>query len=415
MKIIKFFHIIMLLLLIFSGCKTNLSGDKTQIITVSPTIEQLYNEGYQSVEIGNKIVMYQPRVINGAIVEGDSKIQIFEKTTSKFIEQKGHWRSDLPRNIPSPKITKQDAEKIAGGQVLFSDLWIISPDSVVFVIKPVPLNPVWAVNQKVGDSYQISLIDSVTGINIGQGIPPPSGGISMSGPQYYIGGCSSPWRAWYQSAQGFFLQMGYDVRAYELPVQDIVKAAINSSNVSVFYEIGHGSYMGYIIGCEQSVPEDIAYFEVEQWIHNSPKMPFTFLASCDALSISYPGSIAYNFRKGSDQKAVVVGYSGMSLPRCSSCWTESLNWQNTLFAFLATGYDVGTAFQISMLAYPQCITCMKTEGDTSIKLIPKLLRSYCGDGFCDNTENCHNCGSDCGTCPVGSPIFIKQQPATQSS
>jgi hypothetical protein len=37
--------------------------------------------------------------------------------------------------------------------------------------------------------------------------------------------------------------------------------------------------------------------------------------------------------------------------------------------------------------------------------IPEITPIVCGDNICSSTENCGNCASDCGACPVEPPVL----------
>jgi hypothetical protein len=63
--------------------------------------------------------------------------------------------------------------------------------------------------------------------------------------------------------------------------------------------------------------------EVEDWIEDYDKMPFTFLASCKAMCDSGANTLHHQFRKGSTQDTAVVGYCDMHEPICQKSFT---NW-----------------------------------------------------------------------------------------
>jgi hypothetical protein len=59
------------------------------------------------------------------------------------------------------------------GEIQFSELYIILPDSDVFPIEPTPINPCWAVRSIIDGMLTVTIIDAVTGENLGNGVPPP--------------------------------------------------------------------------------------------------------------------------------------------------------------------------------------------------------------------------------------------------
>jgi hypothetical protein len=127
---------------------------------------------FKRFEIGDRIVYFHQRMIDGAIVEKDFINYQFDENTGGLLDKKVHWRTDLPEHI-NIKITKQQAESMAEGEVKFSKLYIISPESDVFFIRPAPENPCWVVRSIKDGNPIISVIDAVTGKFLGYGISPP--------------------------------------------------------------------------------------------------------------------------------------------------------------------------------------------------------------------------------------------------
>jgi len=106
------------------------------------------------------------------------------------------------------------------------------------------------------------------------------------------------------------------------------------------------------------------------------KMPFAFLGSCFAMCSMDDGTLAYEFRKGSDEDATVVGYCGMSEPQCSVCWTYSIDWQDALFYYMSLGYAVKDACDQANADYPACASgdCMRFAGDEDFAVVPAVPR-----------------------------------------
>ena len=129
---------------------------------------------YKEIEIGGKKVYYYQRMINGAIVEKDQIVYQFDKNTKEFLAKKVRWRDDLPERLPEIKVTKEQAESMVGGKVQFTKLYIISPESVVFPIKPTPQNPCWVVRSVENGNLVVTIIDAIDGKILGYGIPPPA-------------------------------------------------------------------------------------------------------------------------------------------------------------------------------------------------------------------------------------------------
>jgi hypothetical protein len=123
-------------------------------------------------EIGDKIVYFHQRTIGDAIVEKDFIVYQFHKDTKQLLNKKQHWRTGLPEHVAS-KITKKQAEAMAEGEVDFSQLYIISPESDIFPIEPTPENPCWVVRSTKDSRIIVTIIDAVTGEFLGYGMRPP--------------------------------------------------------------------------------------------------------------------------------------------------------------------------------------------------------------------------------------------------
>jgi len=322
-------------------------------------------EDYKEVETDKKKVYYYQRMINGAIVEKDQIVYQFDKNTKKLLAKKVCWRDDLPKRIPEIKITKEQAESMVPREVLFSKLYIISPESDVFPIEPTPKNPCWAVRSvDVNDGYMlVTVIDAVDGTVLGNGVPPPYTAFSLSGPQYKSP-CGGAWWGWVNNARSWFDTMGYDTETVEWPTEDKVKSHIQSRETALFYELAHGSDFSFCSGCADGNNYERTYhFEIEAWIAEYEKMPFTFIGSCYGMCNTDDDSLSYEFRKGSTEDTVTVGYCGMSSGACDDCWTVSISWQNIFFDYIDQGWAVKDAFEQAIADYPQCEDCIRFAGD----------------------------------------------------
>ena len=103
-----------------------------------------YEENYEEfklVEVDDKIVYFYQRMIGDAIVEKDFKSYQFDQE-GNFLKKEIHLRDDLDDYVfPENIISSEEAEVLVEGEIEFSKLYIISPDSEIFLIKPTPKNP----------------------------------------------------------------------------------------------------------------------------------------------------------------------------------------------------------------------------------------------------------------------------------
>jgi len=336
---------------------------------------------FEEKEIGDKVVYFQQRKIGGAVVELDYVLYHFDKESKKFVDKKVKLRDDLPDKLPKI-IAKEQAETFAEGKVESSMLYFISPESDVFAdIKT--KNPVWVVRSKDKNGFLIlTVIDAVTGEKLGYGTPPPSEAFSFTGPMFYgpNSPCSSGWMRWYQNAASWFSTLNYSTSSAKWPNKNTIKSYIQSTETALFYEIAHGGSYYFSGGCdpsgyglEHTYPADI-----EAWIADYEKMPFTFLGSCDGLCDTSAGTFANKFTKGSVDSTVVAGYCGMAGTDCASCWDYSVYWQTAFFNYTSQGKTIGEAYNYANGLYPQCVkpsgNCMRVYGDLNLKLVPKVKR-----------------------------------------
>jgi parallel beta-helix repeat protein len=330
---------------------------------------------FKEYEIGNKIVYWHQRKIGEAIIEHIA--YHFDKKSRKLTDIKVKWRDELPATLPRLALTKKQAESMVRGKVSYSQLWVISPDSVVFPIKPATKNPCWVVTSiDANDGMQKTVIDAVEGKIVGYGIVPPYAGFAMSGQS----SCGPSWLEWSENARNWFETMGYPTEKIDYPQlskRDIIEQ-VRSSDIAMFYEVAHGGESSIDPTC---IPvgrvNRIFAYDVAEWIQECSVMPFTFLASCDGMCFTGQGTFAYEFTKGYADNTAAVGYCGMSTESCSGeCWSDSIDWQSALFGYMSEGYTVKDAFDLANADFPDCYNnqCMRFAGDPDFSAVPVIAR-----------------------------------------
>jgi hypothetical protein len=332
---------------------------------------------YYKLQIGDTVSYFHQRMIGEAVVERDFKRYQFDVPSGELIEKTVRWRPGLPQSV-TPAITQQQAESMVEGDVQRSALYFISADSVIFPVTPVPENPCWIVRSELDDWLVITVIDATTGEDLGRGVPPPYEGFAISGPQH-IEECTDPWEQHYSNAYDWFEAMGYTSMWWVFPPTSAVGDYLRTYDLALFYELAHGGSDVFVQGC----PEETHASDIESWLGNYANMPFAFVGSCNGLCFTGDNTFAHEFRKGLDSGAAVVGYCGMSTPQCDTCFDYSVDWQDTLFAYLANGFSVQYAYDHANLAYSPCAdgNCMRWAGDGYMTLVPKVTRSLCGDAW----------------------------------
>jgi hypothetical protein len=329
---------------------------------------------FQEGEFGDKVVYFHQRMVGEATVERDHIVYQFDRATGDLLATRTSWRDDLPQDLPAGLISREEAESLVGGEVRFSKLYYISPESAVFPIEPAPTDPCWVVHSVVGGRLVVKVVNAVTGAMLGDGVPPPYTAFSFSGPwecPYY-----GAWTAWYQNAATWFNTMGYDTESVQWPTNEQIRAHVKSDSTAMFYELNHGGSDSFMYGCDGSTGLDVGAFKVATWIANRAKMPFTFLGSCEGMCDTLGGSFSDSFRKSSWEATTTVGYCHMAESWCGDCWSESIMWQTALFDYMNQGWSVRDAFLQANADVPSCglNECMRFAGDPGFAVVPVVAR-----------------------------------------
>jgi len=187
----------------------------------------------------------------------------------------------------------------------------------------------------------------------------------------YAGPCYDGWYIFVDNVEKWLGQMGYSVfRPADYPNESVIEPYIGNNVTAILYEYCHGGVNYFWNSCD-----DITYDEeVVTWLKGYSKMPFVFLANCEGLCETGPGTLVYAFAKGSPSDTVIVGYCGMSESRCSECAEFRALWEDLFFKKLSEGYTVEEAYNSSNDTYPSCEDCILYYGDVNTRLVPKVVR-----------------------------------------
>jgi len=355
---------------------------------------------FEELVIGDMRVEFYQRQVGDAIVEGDYIVRQYDVESGELVKEIIEWRSDLPEELPLT-IGRDEAIERVGGDVAFAELYYLADGSPVHpVYSP---NPCWVIDATlpVDRSTQYvtsSVVDAVTGELLGRASPPPQyfTGFSLTGPECQKGtthcatgpgsttatGCAYSWDAWYQNAATWFNTMGYSTLSVRWPTENEVKTQIANNYVAVFYELAHGGSTSFCSGCVGGTSyEATTAAEVKSWISPYPPFRFAFIGSCGGMCSTGPGTLSYEFRKGSSEGTATTGYCHMDSPTtcAKDCWHagHTIGWQTSLFKYLNQGYSVKQAFDKANADRPFCAkhSCMRFAGDPDLSLVPGVQRS----------------------------------------
>ena len=216
-------------------------------------------------------------------------------------------------------------------------------------------------------------------------------GFSFAGP-LVSNPCKEGYGDWIANATYWFETMGYPTDNKYWPTKEEIRSHIQSTETAVFYEIAHGTATGFSSGCVDGLSmERTTAEEIRQWMQFYTKVPFVFLASCNAMTDTGPGTLSYELTKGSSKDTAVIGYSGISEDRCDSCWSAVVDFQDVFFEAMSGGLTITDAYLKAMIEYPQCLgngnACIRFVGDPNLKLVPILERgSIVTDPEADDTQ-----------------------------
>jgi hypothetical protein len=275
----------------------SLSQEVGMVIAVQEPLLREYDDSdreYYKLQIADTVSYYHQRMIGDAIVERDFTRCQFDVPSSELIEEAARRRPDLPAPA-DPLITQDQAEAMVPGEVRYSVLYFVDPDSVVFPIAPTPKNVCWVVRSAIGDRPVLTIIDAMTGQKLGRGIPPPAEGFSLTGPEDEPN-CADPWIGHCMNAYVWLSAMGYETSAAVFPSTSLVEQFVASYDLAVFYELAHGHWQEFANGC----PDHTTAGNVEAWLANYANVPFAFIGSCFGLCQTGDDTFAHEFRKGLD-------------------------------------------------------------------------------------------------------------------
>ena len=376
-----------------SDAQSETGRHEVTVTTVTPSSDELLGKYERSdrlfkrTEWGDWIFYRHRRMIDGIKVEGNEIAYIFNRNTKELIEKDIHWRDDLPKHLP-PVISKEQAESIAGGGS--ATLYFLSTGGI-FPTQQAPRNPCWVVwktikTDEYGIYFNITIVDAVEGRILGYGIPPEYTGFSFSGPSDPTN-CTGNWSELCENAKNWFETMGYPTEGVVMyPDKAKIKSHIQNYETAMFYWRAHGGSGSFTNDCSGSTTAD----EIHDWIfedYDYTLMPFTFVGGCGGMCEVGPGTLSYEFRKGSPESTVTVGQCGMHEPPCNqTCWyNEAKNWQNEMFSKMSQGWTVNASFDWACKRYDGCynesagIRCVRFAGDPNLKVVPVVERGKLGD------------------------------------
>jgi|GEM_PF-2312228 len=124
-----------------------------------------------------RIVCYGHREVDGAVIAGDELYYAFDIESGRLVNERIHWREDLPEQLPPLRISREEAEAMVEGEVTSSTLVVLNPDQMLFETDVMSSfrDPCWMVHssEQAGDLDipRITVINAITGEILGRYCP----------------------------------------------------------------------------------------------------------------------------------------------------------------------------------------------------------------------------------------------------
>jgi PKD repeat protein len=307
--------------------------------------------------IGDRHVKYWEHVIDGICVKNDSILLHRDVETGEIVHYERCW-TDVG-SLSYPEIESIDPENYYWKKaVVFPD----EDDCTYFYTfddsQEYPLT-CWEVRYNDGTTVMYDW----DGNEIGQGIPAPANGYSLSGYDEEYSG-HDPWLDWRVNANFWFSKWCSSTVSVSLPTPADISTYVSNADYKFFYELAHGAHDWFRADSQDSYyyPDSGAY-NVQSDMAGRRRMKLAFIGSCEGMHSTGPGSFSHEFRKGHMDGTVTIGYHGMA-----SCpgWDISLEWQNLMFFLMDSGNTMRDAFDLASAFYTTIAPCVVFVGDEDL-------------------------------------------------
>jgi hypothetical protein len=329
--------------------------------------------------IGDRYVKYWEHVVDNIFVMNDSMLLHMDLYNCRILEFKRNWS-----NLIVTSITYHDSE--FGGNYIWKRKVVFPNEEdcgffyTFYSEQQYPLF-CWEVRYKNGSTYFYDL--NVTQIGYGVVAPSAKGFVIQ-------GYGDSKWRYWRENAQEWYTKWYDSVNSISSPNIEQISYFINNEtiNTEVFYVIAHSGGLS-----SRFLANKDTYYTASQLhldMENRKPMKLAILCCCSAMVYTGPGSLSYEFRKGTMNDTVTIGYHGME--NCPN-WIQSLDWQDHMFERINKGYTIKKAFDRACSEYPQIADYVRFIGDPDLRINDNLtimLKNSSYDNLHSKTLNTIN-------------------------
>lgn len=349
---------IILLFILFAGFFPTIDGSNIKNDSgILNKIEKICNKKLVINRIIDDInVKYWEHNINGFFVKNDYILLHQKIENSDIIKYEIQWRdveSLIPDNI------KKDFQP-------FDFCWkelVIFPyeqDQTYFyeVNSDIDFPLIcWEVRHNDGSTVLYDLEGNI----IGNGIPTPFDGFSMSG--FHETSWPDPWIDFRTNADSWYSIWCDTSTSISLPSPAIISSYVSDPDNMLFYELAHGAETYFQANTYGSYYT--SSMTADDMVNRDP-MRFAFIGSCHGMTSTGPGTFSYEFRKGQTTGTVTIGYDHME--ECPG-WDVALPWQDYMFYAMDSGFTIEESFNMANTEYPTISDCVVFVGDPNLKII----------------------------------------------
>jgi PKD repeat protein len=308
--------------------------------------------------IGDVHVNFWIHKINNIEIKNDYILYQINKNNNEIIKYEKHWRDIEPIQNDISALEFNNLDIAWKKLVIFPEEHDLNNFYSIYNKQNFPLL-CWEVRYNNG----ITSLININGEKIGEGVPAPSEykGFSLSG----FCEVNSPdcWISWRHNANLWFKKWCISTTSISLPSPDTISSYVSNPEYSLFYELAHGASTYF-----QANSPGVYYYssDVEEDMLEREKNVFSFIGSCEGMTDTGEGTFSYEFRKGSLNETVTIGYTGMGT--CPG-WSVSIQWQNFMFYAMDSNYTINEAFNLACAEYQTIADCVVFVGDPNLKII----------------------------------------------
>jgi hypothetical protein len=302
--------------------------------------------------IGDVIVKYWQHEINNIIIKNDYILLHQDLESKEIIKYEKKW-TDI--TLPEcPEFLDKNFEEYYWMQiVLFPD----KEDLTYFYsFNKDRIYPIVCCEVRHIDGRTI--LYDMEGNRIGNGIPTPCDGFSLSG--YNNATWADPWIGYRENADLWFSKWCDISVSLSLPTPSTISSYVSNSNVMYFYELAHGDEFHFQA---DSIGSSYTVAMVQIDMAERQPIEFAFLGSCHGMTGTGPDTFSYEFRKGQMSNTVTVGYDNMET--CPG-WQYAIPWQDSMFENMSKGMTIKNAFDMATAQYPTISPAVVFLGDQNL-------------------------------------------------